>query len=174
MADARSLKHAAELLTVRARVRVRGDAVLGSVCVCVCVCCVGALTRMRVRCIPHLQTHEGPQMMLRSALQFAKGAAMQETSLRSRAGDAASAEQVAQLFCQTGSLCDHAAGRADELLRALAQKKPRYAADRGAQRQLLLLRLLGFRLSIVCSARAMGLRRKVRVLSRARTPPACT
>jgi hypothetical protein len=104
-------------------------------------------------------------MMLRSALQFAKGAAMQETSLRSRAGDAASAEQVAQLFCQTGSLCDHAAGRADELLRALAQKKPRYAADRGAQRQLLLLRLLGFRLSIVCSARAMGLRRKVRALS---------
>jgi len=79
-------------------------------------------------------------LLLKSVLKFLAAAAMQP-------GD-----KAALLFSQTAALCDFAAARAEELLRAPP-------ASQAAARLLHLARALALRLSLVCCARALALRR---------------
>jgi hypothetical protein len=104
-------------------------------------------------------------MMLRSAMMFLQGAGLQEASLRGRSAADAGAEHVAVLFAQTGALCDFAAARAEELVRT--------DGSATVANTVRLTRLLGLRLSIVCAARAMMLRRKVRAAARHLARAAC-
>ena len=95
-----------------------------------------------------------PQTQLSAALKFIQAASMREAELRSAGGDA-SADPAALLFAQTGALCDNAVVHA-ELLVQEAQ------GDEEKRIKCMLLRLLGIRLSIACTARAMALRHKAR------------